>query len=115
MFPDSNKPGLPIDVLTYTLMTQSLASATTNGCTFLIDQNCKKFDLSSPLQAFHFFISVHRIFKRQELLAEMLDGKSAESVLDSSSALSEWMMPPKVREKKSRLTSCQPEASTSKK
>ena len=94
--------GTPIDV---SIRNQNLGLATANGCNFLIDQNCKKFDLTSPLQAFHFFISVHRIFRRQELLAKLVQGKSAELALDPST-LQDWMMPPKVREKKSRSTSC---------
>jgi hypothetical protein len=65
-----------------------------------IDQNCKKFDLSIPLQAFHFFISIHRIFKQQELLAEKLRKRStklAEIWKDPQNELHKWMMKPKVK------------------
>ena len=44
----------------------------------LVDQNCKKFDLASPLYAFHFFISIHYVFNRQELLEKEIRKKSAE-------------------------------------
>ena len=67
---------------------------TANGCNILVDQNCKRVDLTSPLQA---IINAHRIFKRQELLANILKGKSAGLSLDSSS-VQNWMMSPKVRQ-----------------
>jgi len=66
----------------------------------LVDQNCRKFDLASPLQAFHFFITIHRIFKRQELLAKEVRKKSTELARiwkDPQNELHNWMMKPKIR------------------
>ena len=65
----------------------------------LVDQNCKKFDLASPLQAFHFFISIHRIFKRQELLAKEVRKKTYDlaRIWNDPQNQFNWMMKPKVR------------------
>ncbi|KAF9525861.1 hypothetical protein CPB83DRAFT_858756 [Crepidotus variabilis] len=63
---------------------------------FIFDRNVKKFDLSDPLQAYHFLTCIHRIHRLEDRLRAKLDSLNIRKKLECEN-YENWMsaIPPK--------------------
>ncbi|KAF9532571.1 hypothetical protein CPB83DRAFT_806933 [Crepidotus variabilis] len=70
---------------------------------FIFDRNVKRFNLSDPLQAFHFMTSVHRIHLQKKELFKKLDRRRLATHLNDTQRQA-WKMPEPPKESKSPVS-----------
>ncbi|KAI0798184.1 hypothetical protein C8Q75DRAFT_38575 [Abortiporus biennis] len=67
-----------------------------NGATYIMERNIRKFDIKGPLQAFHLAIIIMRLKSRgDELKQKVLEDESIQEKIFSSEC-QQWAMPAKV-------------------